>query len=56
MGVGGDVQEAFAQGITAAASRHVNCVQNILEVDQIFFFFTYVFFCIFPRSKKESEK
>lgn len=51
MGVGGDVQEAFAQGITAAASRHGNCVQKILEVDQIFFFYL----CFFLYISKVQE-
>lgn len=39
MGVGGDVQEAFAQGITAAAWHPGYCVQNIPGGWPPFFFF-----------------
>lgn len=44
MGVGGDVQEAFAQGITAAAWHLGYYVQNIPGGSLLFFFLLTMYF------------
>lgn len=55
MGVGGDVQEAFAQGITAAAWHLGYYVQNIPGGSLLFFFFTHHVFFKGPRRNLRND-